>query len=90
MVTCQGPRRPYDPNLPAKQQATDCSYTYDRSSAGLVGSAYAATATSVWSVHWVGTAPGQATQEGDLDDLRLSASFALEVAEIQTVVTGSG
>jgi hypothetical protein len=90
MVTCPGKGRPYDATLPAEQQATDCSYTYDRSSAGLAGSAFAATATSVWSVHWVGTAPGQATLEGDLDDLRLSASFTLEVAEIQTVVTGSG
>jgi hypothetical protein len=90
MVTCPGKGRPYDTTLPAEQQATDCSYTYDRSSAGLAGSPFAATATSVWSVHWVGTAPGQATQEGDLDDLRLSASFTLEVAEIQTVVTRSG
>ena len=76
--------------MPAGRQATDCSYTYPRSSAGQVGSAYAATATSVWSVHWVGSAPGQPTQEGDLDDLRLSTSFALGVAEIQTVVTSSG
>ena len=90
MVTCQGQGRPYDTAVPAERQATDCSYTYPRSSAGQAGSAYDATATSVWSVHWVGTAPGQATQEGDLDDLRLSTSFALGVAEIQTVVTSSG
>jgi hypothetical protein len=90
MVICQGQGRPYDKTLPAERQATDCSYTYPRSSAGEVGSAYAATATSVWSVHWVGSALGQATQEGDLDDLRLSTSFTLEVAEIQTVVTRSG
>ena len=90
MVTCQGQGRPYDTTLPAERQSTDCSYTYARSSAGRAGSVYDATATSVWSVHWVGTAPGQPTQEGDLDDLRLGTSFALEVAEIQTVVTSSG
>ena len=90
IVTCQGQGRPYDTTVPAKRQATDCHYTYPRSSAGQAGSVYDATATSVWGVHWVGSAPGQPTQEGDLDDLRLSTSFALEVAEIQTVVTNSG
>lgn len=89
-VTCKGQGRPYLADAPAKQQSTYCSYTYLRSSAGLPGLVYSGTATSVWAVHWIGNAPGQPTEEGDLEDLRLTAPFTLGVAEVQTVVTSSG
>jgi hypothetical protein len=54
-VSCPGPGTPYNPALPASQQHTDCSYTYQQPSAGQPGNAYAASVTVLWTVSWIGS-----------------------------------
>lgn len=81
-VTCGGPGTPYDPNRPAADQSTDCSYTYHRSSANQPSGRYTVTATVFYSVAWnaTGIAAG-----GALAPVTQSSSVAIRVAEIQTL-----
>ena len=81
-VACSGPGTPYDPSVPAEDQRTDCSYTYENTSAGQPGDAYRATATIEWAVSWsvTGAAGG-----GALPALLTSAPVSVPVSEMQAL-----
>jgi hypothetical protein len=81
-VTCNGPGTPYDPNRPAADQSTDCSYTYTRSSANQPDGRYVVTATVFYAVAWsaTGIAAG-----GTLAPITQSSSVAIRVSEIQAL-----
>lgn len=81
-VACSGPGTPYDPNRPAADQSTDCSYTYRRSSAGQPAGRYTVTATVFYRVGW--TATGIAAG-GALAPVIQTTSVAIRVAEIQAL-----
>jgi hypothetical protein len=81
-VVCQGPGTPYDASRPASDQTTDCSYTYERSSASQPDGTYLVTATVSWNVTWtIVGAPGG----GGLGASPRSESVAIPVAEIQAL-----
>lgn len=81
-VTCNGPGTPYEPNRPAADQSTDCSYTYTRSSANQPDGRYVVTATVFYTVAWsaTGIAAG-----GALAPITQSSSVAIRVSEIQAL-----
>jgi hypothetical protein len=88
-VACNGPGTPYQPSVPAESQATNCSYTYSRSSAGEPSATgdpndagFAVTATITWGVTW--SAQGEPAG-GVLDPLTTSSSRSLPVEQIQSV-----
>lgn len=82
-VMCTGPGQPFDPQVPEAAQATDCSYTYPRSSAAQPDARFTVTATITWRVSW--TASGVAGG-GDLGEVERSATVPLRVAEGQALV----
>jgi hypothetical protein len=82
-VTCDGPGTPYDTSRPAEDQATDCSYTFRRSSASEPSEVFEATATTVWRISW----SASDGTSGTLPPLRRTTRFQIRVAEVQTVVT---
>lgn len=81
-VTCTGPGTPYERSRSAKQQSTDCSYTYRQSSARAESGTFTLTATVVWQVTWsvTGAAGG-----GSLGAAPRSQSVRIPVKEIQAV-----
>ena len=81
-VMCDGPGTPYDPARPSAEQATDCSYTYEHTSADQPGDAYAVTATVEWELSWSvqGAAGG-----GALPALFTSAPMSVRVGELQAL-----
>ncbi len=79
IVRCAGVGTAYDRSRPASAQQTDCSYTYQRSSAHEPGSAYRARVT----VTWGGTWRGSDGTGGALPPLNRTTSFRLRVAEAQ-------
>jgi hypothetical protein len=92
-VVCNGPGTPYQPSVPAESQATNCSYTYSRSSAGEPSpngdpndAGFPVTATVTWGVTW--TAQG-APGGGALNALSTSSSTSLPVEQIQSVSADS-
>jgi hypothetical protein len=89
--SCDGPGTPYDASRSAAQQTSDCSYSYQRSSAAQPQSGpdpndrfFTVTVTTTWSVSWVG-AGGTG---GALPAMTRSTSFDLAVAQRESVVTG--
>ena len=92
-VVCDGPGTPYQPSVPAESQATNCSYTYSRSSAGEPSATgdpndagFPVTATITWGVTW--TAQGEPAG-GVLKPLTTSSSRSLPVEQIQSVSADS-
>lgn len=92
-VVCDGPGTPYQPSVPAASQATNCSYTYSRSSAGEPSATgdpndagFPVTATITWGVTW--TAQGEPAG-GVLNPLTTSSSRSLPVEQIQSVSADS-
>ncbi|WP_344957709.1 hypothetical protein [Actinomadura miaoliensis] len=83
-VKCDGPGEAYDSGRSAEAQRSDCSYTYQRSSAGLPGSAYQVTVT----VTWGGTWRGSDGAGGALPALTRSTAFPVRIAEGQAVAGG--
>jgi hypothetical protein len=81
-VTCNGPGKPYDTSRPAREQSTDCGYTYRRSSARESDGRYHVTATVYYQVAW--TATGVAAG-GALAPITRSSTVAIRVAEIQAL-----
>ncbi len=79
---CEGPGTPYDPARSAHEQATECSYMYQHSSAEQPGEAYQVTATVEWEVSWsvTGAAGG-----GALPAMLTTSSTAVRVAEMQAL-----
>lgn len=84
-VSCPGPGTPYNPALPAGQQQTDCSYTYQQPSTGQPGNAYAATVTVLWNVSWFGSGNTGATV---VTGKPVSTPLTLPVAAGEALVTG--
>lgn len=78
-VTCAGPGTAYDPSRAASVQQTDCSYTYNQSSATQPGAAYRVRVTVVWGGTWTGSGGAG----GVLPDISRSTTFGLRVAEAQ-------
>ena len=81
VVEC-GRGTPYDTSRPADEQATDCSYTYQSSSADRQGGVYDAAVSMVWSVTWTG--PGGTG--GDFGYGATESQFTLRAVEVQAVV----
>jgi hypothetical protein len=79
--TCDGPGTPYDPNVPADQQSTNCSYTYHESSAGQPGNDYHGTVTITYGASWTATNGSG----GNLGAINVSAPFTARVGEIQAI-----
>lgn len=83
-VSCDGPGTPYDPNRPAADQHSDCTYTYARSSAGMPSSAYQVTVTVTWGGVWSGSGGAG----GTLPTLSRSTTFPVRIAEGQALTGG--
>ena len=78
VVSCTGVGTPIvDASTP---DAGPCGYIYRRSSAGLPGSVYTVTSTSVWAVSYTSSAGA-----GVLGDVPVSNSFGYRVRELQTI-----
>jgi hypothetical protein len=82
-VVC-GSGTPYDPARRPDAQSTDCSYTYQRSSASQPGQRYQVTATAEWHASW-SVSGGRGG--GDLGVVRRSSNTSLRVAEAQAINT---
>lgn len=82
-VVCGGPGTPYEPRFAATPEASNCSYTYQHSSAGQPGDAYPVTATVEYALTWlaVGAAGG-----GDLGVVEQSTTVPVRVSELQALV----
>ena len=87
-VTCSGAGTAYQPNMPAANQHTSCSYTWTQSSAGQPGGTFPVTATVYWQVTWAARgAPGG----GSLGQVPgPPARAAVAVAEAQAINTTPG
>ena len=81
-VACDGPGRPYRERFAETPEATDCTYTYERSSAGEPDAAFDVTATIEWAVSWAGS-DGTG---GDLGVVTSSSTSSVRVAELQALV----
>ncbi len=84
-LVCDGPGRRYDPTRPAKEQATDCSHTFARTSAREPGGTFAAGATTTWRITWLASDG----TSGSLPALQRTTAFRLPVGQVQTLVTRS-
>jgi hypothetical protein len=82
-ITCAGPGTPYDPHG-APDQTSECSHSYQRSSAGQPGGKYQITATIRWHVTWTCTGACDPPGPGDLGIMTSSTNALLPVGEIQT------
>lgn len=82
-VVCRGPGTPYDRRRPESAQRSNCTYTYQQSSAGRPNNTYTVTATVVYDVTW----RGSNDSGGDLGPIRTSSSVRVRVAEIQALNT---
>jgi hypothetical protein len=82
-VQCDGPGTPYQPRYAGRPEATDCRYTYRRSSAGQPGEVYEVTATVHWELAWSATG---AAGGGDLGTVPMSTTQPARVTQIQALV----
>ena len=80
-VTCGGPGTPYDTSRPSAEQQTDCSYTYERTSAGQPNDRFRVTATVFWSVSFTSNVGAG----GTLGEVSESREFTLRVAQAQAL-----
>ena len=84
-ISCSGPGRAYDPNLPIQSQV-QCAHTYTWSSAGQPGNAYTLRAHVLFRVTWRANT-GQGGDFGLVPGQTLS--MALPVGEVQSIQVGS-
>lgn len=82
-VVCSGPGKPYDTRRPDKAQSSNCTYTYETSSAGRPHHRYTVSATVVYRVTW----KGSNGSGGSLGEIRKTSSTPVRVAEIQALDT---
>lgn len=78
-VVCFGPGVAWQSGL--SEDATDCSYTFTHTSAGLPDSRYDATATVTWVFSW--TLNG--VDQGEFGSFDATWGFSIEVGEIQVI-----
>ncbi|HEX9991810.1 MAG TPA: hypothetical protein VGB14_02680 [Acidimicrobiales bacterium] len=81
VVEC-GRGTPYDPSRPPDAQSTDCSYTYQWSSADEPGGVWDAAVSMVWAVTWTG--PGGTG--GSFGYGATETGFPLRSVEVQAVI----
>ena len=88
-VVCDGPGTVYQPDVPAAEQQTSCSYTYRSTSAGQPSQdgdpddgAFPVTATITWDVTWWSSVPGEG---GELPALQTSSTVPVRVEQVQSV-----
>ncbi|HEY7144798.1 MAG TPA: hypothetical protein VH637_11160 [Streptosporangiaceae bacterium] len=82
-VSCRGSGTPYNPALPASGQHSDCTYTYQQSSAQQPDSVYAASVSVTWTATW----HGSGNTGGQVNPpLVMHTDFTLPVAEGQALV----
>ncbi len=81
-ITCSGPGAVWVSG--ASEGDTDCSYTYLHSSYGEPGGRFEASVAVTWEFEWW----INDVYQGGFGSVDLSASFGVEVAEIQAVETG--
>lgn len=77
-----GPGTVYNASVSASEQSTDCSHTYERSSAAQPGHTYSVSVTVRWRLSW--TVDG-GTGGGDLGTIARTTSLRVPVAEVQAV-----
>lgn len=82
-VVCNGPGKPYDTRRPGKAQSSNCTYTYETSSAGRPHNRYTVSATVVYRATW----KGSNGSGGSLGEIRKTSSTPVRVAEIQALDT---
>lgn len=82
-VVCNGPGKPYDTRRSSTAQSSNCTYTYETSSAGRPHDRYTVSATVVYRVTW----KGSNGSGGSLGEIRKSSSTPVRVAEIQALDT---
>lgn len=82
-VECDGPGTPYQRRYAQRPEATDCRYTYRRSSAGQPDEVYEVTATVHWELTWTATG---AAGGGDLGPVPMSTTRPVRVTQIQALV----
>jgi hypothetical protein len=88
-AACPGPGTVFSSQDTA--QTSDCSFTYDQSSATQEGGTYAASVTVSWRVTWAGFSPATGPVGGVLNaGLQVADPINLKVAEGQALVTGTG
>ena len=88
-TSCPGPGTAFSSQDP--DQTSDCSFTYDQSSATQDGGAYAAAVTVSWRVTWAGFSPATGPVGGVLNaGLQVADPVSLKVAEGQALVSGTG
>jgi hypothetical protein len=78
-VVCEGPGRAYDPARRAREQRTECSHTYQRSSHRQPGGRYRAEVQMVWRVTW----HGSNGRRGTLPDVWRGVRFGVRAVERQ-------
>ena len=81
-ITCFGPGVAWSSGL--SEADTDCSYIYEHSSYGEPGGRFEASVLVTWEFEWW----INDVYQGVFGSVDLSASFGVEVAEIQAVETG--
>lgn len=82
-VVCNGPGKPYDTHRPGDAQSSNCTYTYETSSAGRPHDRYTVSATVVYRVTW----KGSNGSGGSLGEIHKTSSTPVRVAEIQALDT---
>jgi hypothetical protein len=81
-VTCSGAGRPYDPARPARDQSSDCTHVYTRSSAAEPDGVYPVSVTVTYEVGWsASTGAG-----GVLDTLTRTTTLPVVVQQAQAVI----
>ncbi len=82
--SCSGPGTSYDPELPAAQQHSDCSYTYQQSSASQANHAYQASVVVTWRITWMGSGGAAGLLDAGLP---VPYTFALRIAQGEALVS---
>ncbi len=82
-VTCAGPGAAYDPDLPASDQRTGCSYAWHQSSVGEPGGVFQLSATVSWAVAW----SGSGGSGGSLPSLDTTSTVPISVQQVESVNT---
>lgn len=83
-VSCAGPGAAYNSRKPSIQQHTDCSYTYQRPSAGQPANVYHASLTVTWRVSWTGSGGAGGVLDAALG---VPVGFTIPVAQGEALVT---